>query len=433
MHSIRRTITLVLISSLILVIFSAAIHGYRAALSMSSRFMDQELTTLLYSVALSNGQQVEDLGSSELVYQIWRNDKLITDSPNQPDKPLTLGADGFSEQNFDGRRWRVYKQTLTDGTTVIVGQPLQSRVGLTDALTVSVIMPFIYAVPILALIVFMSVSLGLKPLKLLSSKLSNRQGKDLSPVSLPQVPTEMQPVMDTLNTMLLRLNEAFEREQQFASNAAHELRTPLSVMKINLHNLAKERRDEAGKLQAIQQDTDRMIHVVNQILLLSRTSPEMFHTQLSQVDAFVVAQNVIADLYSKIESKQQEISLEGDSALLMSTEFTLYTLLQNLLANASAYSPQGAAIQVSVLVKDQQVCLVVEDSGPGIAPHERSQVLKRFYRDQKDEKYKSTGSGLGLAIVGQIVTLHHGSIALGDASLGGLSVTVSLPLEVTES
>ena len=115
MHSIRRTITLVLISSLILVIFSAAIHGYRAALSMSSRFMDQELTTLLYSVALSNGQQVEDLGSSELVYQIWRNDKLITDSPNQPDKPLTLGADGFSEQNFDGRRWRVYKQTLTDG------------------------------------------------------------------------------------------------------------------------------------------------------------------------------------------------------------------------------------------------------------------------------------------------------------------------------
>ena len=173
--------------------------------------------------------------------------------------------------------------------------------------------------------------------------------------------------------------------------------------------------------------------MVNQILLLSRTSPEMFHTQLSQVDAFVVAQNVIADLYSKIASKQQEISLEGDSAVLMSTEFTLYTLLQNLIANASAYSPQGAAIQVTVLMKDEQVCLIVEDSGPGIAPHERSQVLKRFYRDQKDEKYKSTGSGLGLAIVGQIVTLHHGSIALGDAALGGLSVTVSLPLEVTES
>ncbi|HCB17079.1 MAG TPA: two-component sensor histidine kinase, partial [Alteromonas sp.] len=127
-----------LISSLILVIFSAAIHGYRAALSMSSRFMDQELTTLLYSVALSNGQQMDGFGSSELVYQIWRDGTLITDSPNQPDEPLTIGADGFSEQNFDGRRWRVYKQTLTDGTTVIVGQPLQSRVGLTDALTVSV-------------------------------------------------------------------------------------------------------------------------------------------------------------------------------------------------------------------------------------------------------------------------------------------------------
>lgn len=433
MHSIRRTITLVLISSLILVIFSAAIHGYRAALSMSSRFMDQELTTLLYSVSLSNGQQIEGLGSSELVYQIWRQGELITDSPNQPDQPLTLGNDGFSDQNFDGRRWRVYKQTLVDGTIVIVGQPLQSRVGLTDSLTVSVIMPFIYAVPLLALIVFVSVSLGLKPLKLLSMKLSTRKGKDLSPVALPKVPMEMQPVMGTLNTMFLRLKEAFDREQQFASNAAHELRTPLSVMKINLHNLAKERAHDADKLQAIQQDTDRMIHVVNQILLLSRTSPEMFHLQLSKVDAFLVAQNVIADIYSKIDNKQQEISLEGDSAFIMSTEFTLYTMLQNLIANASAYSPRSAAIQVTVSGKDDQISLIVEDSGPGIAPEERAQVLKRFYRDQKDEKYKSTGSGLGLAIVGQIVTLHHGSIILGESSLGGLNVTIRLPFEVMES
>ncbi|GGF63301.1 sensor histidine kinase [Alteromonas lipolytica] len=433
MHSIRRTITLVLVSSLILVIFSAAIHGYRAALSMSSRFMDQELTTLLYSVSISHGQQAEGLGSSELVYQIWRNGELITDSPNQPDQPLTLGDDGFSEQNFAGKRWRVYKQTLVDNTIVIVAQPLQSRVGLTDSLTVSVIMPFLYAVPILALIVFVSVSLGLKPLKLLSQKLSHRKGKDLSPVSLPHVPEEMQPVMDTLNTMFSRLNEAFEREQQFASNAAHELRTPLSVMKINLHNLAKERQEDEGKLKAIQQDTDRMIHVVNQILLLSRTSPEMFHLQLSKVDAFLVAQNVITDIYSKIESKQQDISLEGDSALLMSTEFTLYTMLQNLIANASAYSPEGAAIQVSVQAQDGQVLLMVEDSGPGIAPQERPQVLKRFYRDQKDEKYKSTGSGLGLAIVGQIVTLHHGTITLDESSLGGLCVTIRLPFEVIES
>lgn len=433
MHSIRRTITLVLISSLILVIFSAAIHGYRAALSMSSRFMDQELTTLLYSVSLSNGQQLDGLSSSELVYQIWRGGELITDSPNQSDKPLTLGNDGFSDQNFDGKRWRVYKQTLVDNTVVIVAQPLQSRVGLTDSLTVSVIMPFIYAVPLLALIVFVSVSQGLKPLKLLSQKLSHRKGKDLSPVALPHVPFELQPVVDTLNTMFSRLNEAFEREQQFASNAAHELRTPLSVMKINLHNLAKEQQGNAGKLHTIQQDTDRMIHVVNQILLLSRTSPEMFHLQLSKVDAFLVAQNVITDIYSKIESKRQEISLEGDSAYLMSTEFTLYTMLQNLIANASAYSPEYAAIQVSVLNKGTDVLLVVEDSGPGIAPEERPQVMKRFYRDQKDEKYKSTGSGLGLAIVGQIVTLHQGVITLGDSALGGLSVTIRLPFEATES
>ncbi|NVK55796.1 MAG: sensor histidine kinase N-terminal domain-containing protein [Alteromonadaceae bacterium] len=433
MHSIRRAITLVLISSLILVIFSAAIHGYRAALTMSSQFMDQELSTLLYSVSLSNGHPAQVQGSGDFVYQVWRDGKLLTHSSKDILTPLTTRKSGFSDENFAGKRWRVYTQSLADETVVMVAQPLQSRLNLTDSLTVSVIMPFLYAVPILALIVFMTVSQGLKPLKMLSQKLSQRKGKDLSAITLSRIPTEMQPVMNTLNTVFSRLNEAFEREQQFASNAAHELRTPLSVMKINLHNLATEQPANADKLAAIQQDTDRMIHAVNQILLLSRTSPELFHLQLGMVDAYAVAQNVITDLYSKIDKQQQEISLEGSSALLKSTEFTLYTMLQNLIANASAYAPKQAAIQVTVSKVKSQIVLLVEDSGPGIAAHERPQVLKRFYRDQQDSQYKSTGSGLGLAIVGQIVALHQGSIALGESALGGLKVQVTLPVEGADS
>ncbi|MDC8829274.1 ATP-binding protein [Alteromonas gilva] len=433
MHSIRRAITLVLISSLILVIFSAAIHGYRAALAMSSQFMDQELTTLLYSVSLSNHHPVDQTDSSELVYQIWRNGKLLSYSGTDITTPLTSSDSGFANENFAGKRWRVYTQSLADNTIVMVAQPLQSRLDLTDSLTVSVIMPFLYAVPILALIVFMAVSQGLKPLKVLSGQLSQRQGKDLSAITLSRVPTEMKPVVNTLNAVFSRLNEAFEREQQFASNAAHELRTPLSVMKINLHNLAREQPDNADKLAAIQQDTDRMIHAVNQILLLSRTSPELFHLQSGRVDAYTVAQNVITDLYSKIDKKHQDISLEGDSALLNSSEFTLYTLLQNLIANASAYAPEQAAIRVTVTNTENQVELLVEDAGPGIAAEERPQVLKRFYRDPQNAQHKPTGSGLGLAIVGQIVALHHGSIALGESVLGGLKVQVTLPVEVTDS
>lgn len=427
MQSIRRFLTLILVSALILIIFNAAIHGYRSATAVSADLMDNELKSVLYALTLSEGGPPNNPSSRELAFQIWRNNRLVSHSGITENLPSLTSNDGFFDQNFDGQRWRVYKHTVNNALTIVVAQPLKNRVFLTESLTVAAIMPFIYAVPLLALVIFLVVTKGLSPLKILSTKLAGRKGKDLSPVSLTYTPTELQPVMDTLNTMFSRLNDAFEREQQFASNAAHELRTPLSVMKINLHNLAKSMTEECEALEGIQKDTDRMIHVVNQILLLSRTSPELFKMQLGNVDVIAVAQKVITDLYTKIEHKQQEISLEGDNVFLMSTEFTLYTLLQNLIANASAYSPVTAMIQVTITQLQGNTVIQVDDSGPGIAPEERDNVLKRFYRDQQEDKYKSTGSGLGLAIVGQVVTMHKGHISLSTAPIGGLRVQVTFP------
>ncbi|WP_235207897.1 MULTISPECIES: ATP-binding protein [unclassified Alteromonas] len=414
-------------SSLILIIFNAAIHGYRSAMSVSASLMDNELKSVLHALALSESKSTGDLKANELAFQIWRGQKLVSHSGLSERLPIARFNDGFSDQNFSGQRWRVFKQAIDGELTIIVAQPLQHRVLLTESLTISAITPFLYAVPLLAIIILLVVTRGLSPLKALSNKLSVRQGKDLSPVTLSSIPTEMMPVMDTLNTMFARLNSAFEREQQFASNAAHELRTPLSVMKINLHNLAESMVDKKDALQNIQKDTDRMIHVVNQILLLSRTSPELFKMQLGNVDVVAIAQKVITDLYGKIEDKQQDISLDGESAFLMSTEFTLYTLLQNLIANACAYSPNEAVIKVSVSQNEKNTVICVDDSGPGIDESERENVLKRFYRDQYQDKYKSTGSGLGLAIVGQIVTMHKGRIELDTAPIGGLRVQVMLP------
>ena len=428
MRSIRRFLTAVLVSFLILVIFSAAIHGYRAATRVSGSFMDEELQSVLGTVAVTNGLITDTNHEPGLVYQIWQNQQLIARSENAPLTALASGEDGYSDRNFTAKRWRVLRQTLPGDYVVLVAQPIQRRVDLSESLVISVIMPFIYAVPILALIIFLSVSRGLRPLKVLSEKLSRRKGKDLSTILLPQVPEEMQPVMKTLNSMFSRLQEAFEREQQFASNAAHELRTPLSVMKINLHNVAQDMPQQSSKLTAIREDTDRMIHVVNQILLLSRTSPELFHLQLGRVDAFEVAQKVITDLYSKVEFKEQEISLEGESTRIHSTEFTLYTLLSNLVANAISYSPVHAVIQITVRQQGNSAELLVEDSGPGIAEEEREKVLERFYRDQKQEARQTNGSGLGLAIVRQILMLHQGTIELGTSGLGGLQVRVQLPV-----
>jgi two-component system sensor histidine kinase QseC len=308
-------------------------------------------------------------------------------------------------------------------TWYMVAQPVSIRFMLTDSLTVAAITPFILSVPLLALILFFGITWGLSPLKHLSRLLAKRKGNDFSVIALHREPSELTPVVSTLNTMFNRLNAAFEREQQFASNAAHELRTPLSVMKINIHNIANELGEKGEALKTLKADTDRMIHAVNQFLLLTRTSPETFVEQREPINVHHVAQEVISDLYGKIENKAQEIALEGDEVWLQSSQFMLYTLLQNLVSNASNYSPKNAQILIKVECHHRGVSLSVCDSGPGIPADQRPEVIKRFQRGPTSKP--TSGSGLGLAIVAQVVALHNAELTLHESSMGGLEVRVN--------
>lgn len=421
MSSIRRFLILTLISALVLVVFSAALHGYRATLAISNTLLDSELVQLTQAVALIQGETIEE--ETALFFQIWHNGKLMSTSIDNFTRPLTTFSSGYSEVNAMGKRWRVYAYSQDKGQTwYMVAQPLRNRYALTDALTVAAITPFIVSVPILALILFFGISWGLAPLKQLSRSLAQRQGNDFAPIELNREPSELKPVVNTLNSMFKRLSAAFEREQQFASNAAHELRTPLSVMKINIHNITEELGDKGDLLSSLQNDTDRMIHAVNQFLMLTRTSPDTFVTQREPVNLYFVAQDVISDLYSQIELKQQDISLEGEEVWLSSSPFMLYTLLQNLIANASHYSHPGDQIIVDIQRNGASVLLKVSDSGPGIPEEERLRVLERFVRAANSNT--TTGSGLGLAIVSQIVELHFATMTLKQAKLGGLEVEV---------
>ena len=194
-------------------------------------------------------------------------------------------------------------------------------------------------------------------------------------------------------------------------------------IKINIHNIANELGEKGHVLAPLKADTDRMIHAVNQFLLLTRTSPETFAEQREPVNVHVVAQEVISDLYGAIENKNQEIALEGKEAWLLSSQFVLYTLLQNLVSNASKYSPCGAQIIIKIERRKDELILSVCDSGPGIPADQRAVVLNRFKRASNSSPH--SGSGLGLAIVDQIVLLHGAELSLDESSLGGLEVRVA--------
>lgn len=435
MKSIRHFLTLLLISSLTLIIFSAAIQGYRSSMSKSTEMFDAQLQLLHsnLSIAYANAHKL-DVHHPGLAIQVWQDDQLIMTTDHTSGTALSAFETGFSDNNFSNQRWRVYSRAIDNSNTwLMVGQPLADRIDLAESMILAAMVPLIVSLPILAIVVFFSVSRGLKPLQALNENLSARQGNDLTRVNLRDVPLELGSVVTTLNSVFARLSSAFDREQQFASNAAHELRTPLSVLKINLHNLSQDFPAQNGRIGSLQQDVDRMIHVVNQILLLSRTNPEFFKSQRDCIDLYLVAQQVIADNYAKIEAKQQSIELDGDSCPIISTEFTLYTLLQNLIGNAAKYSPEQGQILVSVRSVHQQVQLVVEDSGDGIPEQEFEQVLKRFYRSQHNTLRSQEGSGLGLAIVAQIMELHHGKLQLSRSDLGGLKVTLLLPMDDAET
>ncbi|HJS14583.1 MAG TPA: ATP-binding protein, partial [Rheinheimera sp.] len=349
-------------------------------------------------------------------------------------------AEGFSEHNFAGKRWRVFRQTPTDLLTVIVAQPLKQRQQLADEVITASIYPVVLSLPLQALLIWLVVSKALSPIKRFSAQLSSKKANDLSPVELDQVPAELDQMLKTTNQLFARLADAFEREKRFASDVAHELRTPLSVLQVNLHNASSQWQrsgisDPEGSMLALQAGVERMSALIEQIMLLNRTNPEHFQARTEQLDLAGLCRQVVADWYPQIDSKQQQIELLGLEHLsLKGDAFALRLLVSNLVGNASKYTQAGGSIQLELSTQlsneQQQAILVVQDNGPGIAPEEYTRVFDRFYRVGGDRHQSGTiGSGLGLAIVRDIVVLHQGRISLGASDFSnGLKVTVELPL-----
>ncbi len=440
MTSIRRYLVTILIAVLTLTSFLAALQSYRHSISRSDLLFDQDLV-LLASSLLPQFQADTSTTGELLVVQVWQGETLQYKSQQAP--ATRIGAPvGFSEQNFAGQRWRTYV-SQTEQLSIIVAQPLKQRQELADEVVLASIYPVVLSLPLQALLIWLVVSKGLQPLRRLTQQLSSKKADDLTPVQLPEVPQEMTQMLTTTNQLLQRLDSAFIREKRFASDVAHELRTPLTLLQVTLHNaqqqwLQQGVADPDGMMNALQHGVARMSQLIEQIMLLNRTNPEHFKAKLQAIDLTSLCREIIAELYPQILSKQQQISLEADDHLMLAADpFAMRVLLLNIVGNASKYTPTDGQIRlqlqrVSADKNDNnshKVQIVVEDSGPGIAPEEYNRVFDRFYRVGGDRHNSGTpGSGLGLAIVKEIVGLHHGQLTLGPSSFStGLKVIVEVP------
>jgi len=433
MTSIRRYLVTLLIALLTLTSFLAALQSYRQSMSRAELLLDQDL--ILLAASLAPGFQTDVHATTELlVVQRWQHDTLQYKSDHAPSKRIAAPV-GFSEQNFSGQRWRTYHRQ-SGPLSIIVAQPLKQRQELADEVVLAAIYPVVLSLPVQALLIWLVVTKGLWPLRRLTQQLSSKKADDLTAVQLPEVPQEMTQMLSTTNQLLQRLQDAFQREKRFASDVAHELRTPLSLLQVTLHNAQQQWvqqgvADPDGMMNALQHGVMRMSELIEQIMLLNRTNPEHFKAKLQSIDLTALCREVIAELYPKILQKQQQIALDAqDHVMLNADPFALRVLLVNLVGNACKYTPESGQIMVSLHPLANQITIEVEDSGPGISPHEYHRVFDRFYRVGGDRHQSGTpGSGLGLSIVKEIVSLHHGQLYLGQSIWSsGLKVTVELPV-----
>ncbi len=450
MTSIRIFLTLSVSALILLVSFLSAIRGYRESMVEAELLFDQQLLehakmlSLLNPSALSGGVRVvQDLvlpnvvnpklgDEMQIAYQIFSEQgRLILRSVLAPVTPMSPFEVGFREVNFGGYRWRVLVILDEEQSHwVLTAQRIDIRYDLAEGIILDAVVPTIVSVPLAALLIWLFVSFGLRPLQTLAHQVQTREASDLRPVRLDQVPRELTQLSRSINDLLRRLQGSFEREKRFAADAAHELRTPISILKVQVHNLLQELQTPAAQASAreLREGIDAMGHLVEQILELNRTSPDQYSLRFQPLDLHALAQDVVSQDFDRILQRGQEFELDGEASKVLGDATALRSLVHNLLTNASKYTPEGGRLRLRVAPEEQGVLCSMEDSGPGIPEEYRERVFDRFYRlhgDQHDSGV--SGSGLGLAIVKHIVDMHHASITLGRSELGGLQVLVRFP------
>jgi len=432
LSSIRLFLVAGILATLTLFNFVAALRGYQSSMAEADLLFDNQLLDFAGLVGrLDVGGDHEDLRlGNNLAFQVWQENKLIARSYHAPAAPITALANGFDFSNFDGYRWRTYtRQENNPRRWVIVAERTDLRFVLAENVVLESILPILFSIPLIGFLIWLIVTHGLKPLTALSSELKIKHVNDLTPVTTSNTRQELSQVIQSINSFMARLSQSVEREKRFSADAAHELRTPISALKVQLHNLSHEIDSSSDTWQQLQNGVDRMQHLVEQLLNLYRMNPEKFDENSQPIDLYQVCEKVIAQHYSLIEAKHQQLELEGEHCEITGDEFALETLVSNLLSNASKYTPDSGMIRVRVEHTGTRVKLSVEDNGPGINESERERIFDRFYHSEKTlDENVLPGCGLGLTIVRHVAALHHADISITDSSFEhGCNISVSFP------
>ncbi len=272
---------------------------------------------------------------------------------------------------------------------------------------------------------------ALRPIREFSDKIEEVQVQNLADSRIEENKVkELNQLSVSYNKMLERLSDAFEIQRQFTANAAHELRTPLSLMQVqlDLYNSTRHPDNDADTLQTIKMVTEqngRLSKMVKTLLDMSELQTVGRDDEI-MVDALV--DEVLADLDPLAQEKNIKLTGKCKNITMVGSDILIYRLVYNLVENAIKYNHSGGQVTVTAYRKEKHVYLSVEDTGNGIPEELRERVFEPFFRVDKSRSRELGGVGLGLALVREIVRVHDGSIAVRSNPSGGTVFDVILPL-----
>ena len=430
-HSLKGRLLAFLLAAVLLVTLMLAATSYRGALreadAMFDHYLQQTANSLRGAAPLGIAPEAFDSGDGfELYIQIWGPDgvQLYRSARSALPPRAVLG---FSDVRVEGSRYRVYS-VQNRFQTVQIAQDMDAREARARAMAWRATWPLALMAPLLMLAVAWVIRRSLAPVQRMRRQVASRAADDLSPLETQGLPDEVRPLVQELNLLFDRVQRAFEAQKSFVADAAHELRSPLTALKLQAHALGRAG-DEAARDAAVQrlnQGIDRAIALVEQMLVLARQEAQAGQGQAARpVDLQALVRDGITAVLPQAQARGIDLGvLEVDPVVVPGHPDSLAVLLRNLLDNAIKYSPEAGLgngqVDVGLHQRGSVASLVVEDSGPGIPEAERTRVLDRFYRVPDAP---ARGSGLGLAIVKTIADQHGATLLLGVSErLGGLRV-----------
>lgn len=444
MASIQNRLLVLGLSVVLVVGATTAWLGYHRAVHEIDELMDAQLAQyariMLALTKAGDDDEVEfpamrgHHDRNRIMFQVWEVEHgaptLLLTSPGAGHAwPEGVAREGYSVAPIGDSTWRCFAAADAQGEHLIwTGLDLHMRDELARSIAFNNLKPYAFGLPVLALLLVLVIRRGLAPLRRLESELGRRSPDRLDPLAEDGAPAELQPLILTMNTLFGRVARTLDNERRFTSDAAHELRTPLAALRVQLQVAQRAQSDDerqAAIAKALR-GGERMTHLVAQLLDLARLEGSGDPGRRTEFDLSALVEDALAELQPAAADKGCRIAARIDpERTIAGNPDLIAVLVRNLLDNAVRYGAEGGRIEVALAGEAGQTVLSIADDGPGVAAEEMTRLGTRF---QRFAPQAVEGVGLGLSIVRRIAELHGAEVAFGAGLDGrGLGVELRFP------